>query len=127
MQSEWSYTLVMLTKEQITDAIVNLTEDYTDVYFETFKRDMDKQLWAALHVGFISAMKLNGYSDTLLNAALADAQERMPDQTRNRDHRAPVAGSMLKAPGTSSAKTCPSERPREEAASPYPAALRGGR
>lgn len=69
----------MFTQYQIADAIVDLTEDYTNIYFETFEKDMDKQLWAALHVGFIAAMKLNGYNDAILNAALTDAQQRMPD------------------------------------------------
>jgi len=36
---------------------------------------MDKQLWAALHLGFIAGMKLNGYDDTKLNGALALAQD----------------------------------------------------
>jgi hypothetical protein len=71
----------MLSERQIADVLLNLTEEYSDIYFKTFQKDMDKQLWAALHLGFIAAMKLNGYSETVLQAALRDAQERMPDQT----------------------------------------------
>ena len=74
-----AHNAAMFTQYQIADAIVDLTEDYTNIYFETFEKDMDKQLWAALHVGFIAAMKLNGYNDAILNAALTDAQQRMPD------------------------------------------------
>jgi hypothetical protein len=78
---EMEHNPSMLTKQEIADAIVDLNEDYTGIYHKTFKKDMDKQLWAALHVGFIAAMKLNGYSDSILNAALEDAQHRLPDQT----------------------------------------------
>jgi hypothetical protein len=50
----------MLSKQQIADGIVSLTEDYTETYFQMFKKDMDKQLWAALHVGFVAAVEMNG-------------------------------------------------------------------
>jgi hypothetical protein len=35
------------------------------------------KLRAALHLGFIAAMKLNGYSEEILNAALSEAQDRV--------------------------------------------------
>jgi len=70
----------MLSKNEIVDALVEITAEYTDEYFETFKKDLDKQLWAALHLGFIATMKLNGYSDELLNAALSEAQERVVEE-----------------------------------------------
>ena len=41
---------------------------------------LDKQLWAALHLGFIAAMKLNGYSVEILNAALSEAQDRVVEE-----------------------------------------------
>jgi hypothetical protein len=66
----------MLSKNQIVDAIVEMTAEYTDEYFETFKKNLDKQLWAALHLGFIAGMRLNGYSDELLKVALSEAQDR---------------------------------------------------
>jgi hypothetical protein len=71
----------MLSEREIADVLVDLTEEYSDIYCETFHKDMDKQLWAALHLGFVAAMKLNGYSETILQAALRDAQERMPEAT----------------------------------------------
>ena len=67
----------MLSKDEIVDAIVEVTGEYTDEYFNTFKKDLDKQLWAALHLGFIAAMRLNGYPDEILNAALIEAQDRV--------------------------------------------------
>jgi hypothetical protein len=71
----------MLSEREITDVLVELTEEYSEIYFERFHKDMDKQLWAALHLGFIAAMKINGYPETVLQAALRDAQERMPEPT----------------------------------------------
>jgi hypothetical protein len=34
-------------------------------------------LWAALHLGFVAAMKLNGYPQEILDAALNEAQDRV--------------------------------------------------
>lgn len=69
----------MLTQKQIAEALVDLTGEYTEIYFATFQKDMDRQLWAALHLGFVAGLKLNGYDEKTLNAALADAQARLPD------------------------------------------------
>ena len=71
----------MLSEREIADVLLDLTEEYSEIYFETFQKDLDKQLWAALHLGFVAAMKLNGYSETVLQAALRDAQERLPEST----------------------------------------------
>jgi len=71
----------MLSEREIADVLVDLTEEYSEMYFETFQKDMDKQLWAALHLGFVAAMKLNGYSETILQAALHDVQKRLPEST----------------------------------------------
>jgi hypothetical protein len=70
----------MLSKNEIVDSIVEVTAEYTDEYFNTFKKDLDKQLWAALHLGFIAAMKLNGYSEEILKAALSEAQDRVVEE-----------------------------------------------
>jgi hypothetical protein len=68
----------MLTQKQLTDAIVQVTVEYTEQYFGAFKKkNLDKQLWAALHVGFIAAMKLNGYPEKELMAALEAAQKEI--------------------------------------------------
>jgi hypothetical protein len=70
----------MLSKDEIVDAIVEITSEYTDEYFATFQKDLDKQLWAALHLGFIAAMKLNGYPPEILNVALGEAQDRVVEE-----------------------------------------------
>ena len=70
----------MLSKDEIVDAMVEVTAEYTEECFNTFKKDLDKQLWAALHFGFVAAMKLNGYPEELLNAALSEAQDRVVEE-----------------------------------------------
>ena len=67
----------MLTQGQLTDAIVQVTVEYTEQYFGAFKKNLDKQLWAALHIGFIAAMKLNGYSEKELMDALEAANREI--------------------------------------------------
>lgn len=81
------YTGAMLAEREIADVLLDLTEEYSRIYFETFQKDMDKQLWAALHLGFVAAMRLNGYPEAVLQAALRDAQERLPQQTPSRTRR----------------------------------------
>lgn len=66
----------LLSKEEIADAIVETTRTYTEAYFETSgQRELDRQLWAALHVGFVSALKLCGYDGATVDEALELAQE----------------------------------------------------
>lgn len=67
----------MISKDEVVDAIVEITAEYTEEFFNTFKKNLDKQLWAALHLGFVAAMKLNGYPADMFNAALSEAQERV--------------------------------------------------
>jgi hypothetical protein len=68
----------MLTQKQLTDAIVQVTVEYTEQYLAAFKKKkLDKQLWAALHLGFVAAMKLNGYSEEDLMTALEAAQKEI--------------------------------------------------
>lgn len=64
----------MKTAKEISLLLVCLTVDYTDLYFKNFKRDMDKQLWAALQLGFIAGMKVNGYKERVLNMAMELAE-----------------------------------------------------
>jgi hypothetical protein len=59
-----------LTKPEIATIMYELTGDYTDMYMDAFKKPMDKQIWAALHIGFIAGMKVNGYSEKEVNQAL---------------------------------------------------------
>jgi hypothetical protein len=38
------------------------------------------KLWAALHLGFVAAMRLNGYPVEILDAALTEAQDRVVEE-----------------------------------------------
>lgn len=71
-----------LTKKQIAEQILRVTDEYTERYFENFPeaktgKGFDKQLWASLHVGFFTGMKLNGYTDKELFAGLKLAQKEL--------------------------------------------------
>ena len=71
-----------LTKDEIADILVQTTLDYSNCYFESIKKPLDKQLWAALHVGFIAGMKVNGYTDEYLLGALSLSQDKIEDLTK---------------------------------------------
>ena len=69
-----------LTKDEVVNLIVGMTEDYTHLYFlsqDKKEQGMDKHLWAALHIGFITGAKLGGYSEKLLLDALEKAQDKL--------------------------------------------------
>ena len=70
-----------LTKKEIAERIVDLTFDYSDLYVAN-KNDkrIDKQLWAALHLGFVAGMKLNGYGEEYIMGAVEMAQEELKDK-----------------------------------------------
>ena len=59
-----------LTKQQIAELIVRMTQDYTELYQKNIKTRMDKQLWASLHLGFITGMKQSEYAEEELIEAL---------------------------------------------------------
>lgn len=67
------------TKEQLSQDLYDLTYMATDTYFETFKdRDtFDKQLWAFLHLGFVTALQVSGYKEDFINQVLKLTREKM--------------------------------------------------
>ena len=67
-----------LTKKEVSELILEMTIQYTDLYCEFHKTDyFDKELWAALHIGFIAGMKQNGYTEKFLHGCLDLAQEKL--------------------------------------------------
>lgn len=66
-----------LTKTEIADLIVHMTLDYTQIYAKEVKNKIDKHLWAALHIGFITGMKQVGYEEEYLMDALSLAQRKL--------------------------------------------------
>ena len=66
-----------LSKKEIANLIFDMTTDYTYLFMKAYKKDMDKQLWAALHIGFITGMKINGYEEKELMEALDIAHKQI--------------------------------------------------
>lgn len=59
------------TKEELATMLAQMTREYTVQYFQNFKTKMDKQNWAALHIGFTSALQhCAGYSLKELSGVL---------------------------------------------------------
>ena len=61
--------------EKLADAIVAMTYQFTNVYCEDNKvKEIDKQLWAALHVGFFAGAKYSGIDEEDISQALEIAR-----------------------------------------------------
>lgn len=77
-----------LSKEEIAKQIVELTNEYTARYRDMFPdiQDIDGQLWAALHIGFLTGLKTaktdeeNTYDDKTLGEALTIAQQQLTEE-----------------------------------------------
>ena len=67
-----------LSVKEVADAIVQITGEYTDLQITAFG-ELDKQLWAALHIGFMGGMKMNGYTEEELSEALEIAQDKIEE------------------------------------------------
>ena len=67
-----------MNAQQIADMLVQATVEYTNIYLKVNQiKKFDKQLWAALHVGFMVGMKAGGYDEKITNQALEIAQENL--------------------------------------------------
>lgn len=65
--------------EEIGKFVAQATKEYTDVYFSLNKgKPLNRELWAALHVGFISGMKLCGYSEEEAIAGIDASHKYLP-------------------------------------------------
>jgi len=49
------------------------------MYFQQFHKNMDRQNWAALHLGFITALKQVGYTDEMMEKVLDRTQKLLID------------------------------------------------
>lgn len=71
-----------LSKKEIAEYILGVTRDYTTMYTIANKTSkVNKQLWAALHIGFLAGMKLAGYEEEYLIKALEQAQKEFTNPT----------------------------------------------
>lgn len=69
-----------MDKEQIAKELVDLTIEYTDMYFDaTDKKSIDKQMWAALHIGFAKGLTLNGYSEDVVFEGAEIARNKLTE------------------------------------------------
>lgn len=67
-------------KKELVDLIVQITEEYTDGYFIANNTNkIDKQLWAALHIGIVVTLKKIGYSENDLLDAFSAAQLKIQE------------------------------------------------
>lgn len=67
----------MKTTEELSSILAHLTAQYTESYFRQFKKSIDKQMWAALHIGFIGALKEVGYSEEELQQIINQAKKKI--------------------------------------------------
>lgn len=72
--------MLEMTNGELVQFVVDMTMDYTDAFFEAHGKHekMDRQQWAALHLGFIAAMKLNGYDEKDMVEIVQKAQDKLP-------------------------------------------------
>jgi hypothetical protein len=69
-----------LTQKKIVDVLVQSTIEYTDAYFAKFGgNNLDKKLWGALHVGFLSGLKACGYEEKFIMDCLLSAQTKISE------------------------------------------------
>lgn len=98
------------TLEQLGDLIFNETMQYTEMFFFTFNTQvMDRQLWAALHIGMMVGLMQGGYSRELVQGAVNIAMQKLEA------HYGPqLRGEIPKR------KDPPVEPPETGIPSPYP-------
>lgn len=72
--------------EQIATEITRMTIDYTRIFHESFPgKDLDKQQWAALHLGMMQAFLLCGYPKKKCYDALEIAQGKLARWSKELD------------------------------------------
>lgn len=67
-----------LTKKEIkewAEKLAQTTNEYTSMYFEVNKsKELNRELWGALHIGFVSSMKIQGHHEDDIDDVLEKAQ-----------------------------------------------------
>lgn len=62
--------------EELSSSLSQLSAQYSDIYLRKFKK-FDKQMWAALHIGFAGALKEVGYFDDDVQKVLQSAKKKI--------------------------------------------------
>jgi len=84
-----------MTKDELVDAFMQLTFEYTDSYFSINgltegQALLDKQLWGALHVGFVAGLKIAGYEPNLVMEAHEECLKRLKEAEDKSTENEPV-------------------------------------
>lgn len=77
------------TASAIAAEIVQMTNEFTSHYFMSEHveekdgvKSIDKQLWAALHIGYVVGMRNAGYPNDVLDSAIEIAQAELTKQQK---------------------------------------------
>lgn len=62
--------------EEMVMLLLQTTQEYTILYLKENKT-MDRQMWAALHIGFVTCMKIFGYSEVEIEKVIDGVQEKI--------------------------------------------------
>lgn len=66
-----------IKKEEIGQLIFDETRNFTQAFFESYHKDLDRELWGALHVGMVAGLLMAGYKKKVVNEGLAMAQSKL--------------------------------------------------
>lgn len=71
--------------EDLGEILASETLHITGMFFnaDKKKKSIDRQYWAWLHLGFIAALKLHGYTDKECDEALAKCQSELEEHDNN--------------------------------------------
>ena len=70
--------------EDLAEALYQITVEYTDIHFEVNNKEpLDRQRWAALHIGFTGALKVFGYSESDVMEIVDRTQKMMEERMVN--------------------------------------------
>ncbi len=76
----------MKTIEELTQDLLQITDEYTQFYLQSRKTNrINKELWGALHLGYVAALKTVGYEtetlDKVIEGTIKDLTERHESNT----------------------------------------------
>jgi len=64
------------TTKELAEILYQETMNVSNLYFKSTKeQSLDRQYWAWLHLGFIAALRLDGYTDEQCNEIIDQTQD----------------------------------------------------
>lgn len=78
-----------LTNEQLATAMAAATIDYSNIYVQLYKTNqINRQLWGALHTGFIAALMFTGaVNEKNVDEITKLAQEKINEVTKGMEQK----------------------------------------